>query len=379
LDHVEPNHFDGHRTELAVNLAGQMSQWLTSTRQLADLDMLSSEFRRLYQASAGLSQARKVEQILQQILSFCREVSRFETCAICLKNEGEENFTVPVAEGYSNKIQGTSIPLDSPTWTGWILRSREEPLVIRIQKRSGMPILHTGEKSTAGASFLGIPLRVKDSVTGALLMTRKGTEFSSNDVRVLRILCNQAAIAIENARVYEWLEQLAATDSLTTLFNRRYFEQALTREVSRAERRGGSIALMILDIDHFKQLNDTYGHTVGDIVLKKVAELLSKAVRKGDVLARYGGEEFVILLSEASYRGTRDIAERIRKSIAAAPIHPAGPRRRVTASVGWALYPDDTRETAKLVEMADRALYFAKDTGRNRVAGYHLLRAEVES
>ena len=226
---------------------------------------------------------------------------------------------------------------------------------------------------------MGIPLRVKDSVTGALLLTRKGKEFSSNAVRVLRILCNQAAIAIENARVYERLEQLAATDSLTALFNRRYFEQALPREVSRAERRGGSIALMMLDIDHFKQLNDTYGHTVGDVVLKKVAGLLSKAVRKGDVLARYGGEEFVILLSEASYRVSREIAERIRKSIAAATIHPAGPRRRVTISVGWALYPDDTRETDKLIELADRALYFAKDTGRNCVAGYHILRAEVES
>jgi diguanylate cyclase (GGDEF)-like protein len=242
-----------------------------------------------------------------------------------------------------------------------------------------MPILHAGEKSTVGSSFLGIPLRAKDSVTGVLVMTRKGEEFSSNDVRVLRILCNQAAIAIENARVYERLEQLAATDSLTGLFNRRYFQQALTREVSRAERRGSRVALMMLDIDHFKPLNDTYGHTVGDVVLKKVAEILSKDVRKGDVLARYGGEEFVILLSEASYQGIKEIAERIRKSIAAATIHPAGPRKRVTVSVGWALYPDDTKETDKLVELADRALYFAKDTGRNQVAGYHLLRAEVGS
>jgi diguanylate cyclase (GGDEF)-like protein len=242
-----------------------------------------------------------------------------------------------------------------------------------------MPILHTGEKSTVGASFLGIPLRVKDSVTGALLLTRKGKEFSPNDVRVLRILCNQAAIAIENARVYERLEQLAATDSLTALFNRRYFRQALTREASRAERHGGSIALMMLDIDRFKQLNDTYGHTVGDVVLKKVAALLSKAVRKGDVLARYGGEEFVILLSEATYRATTEIAERIRKSVAASSVHPAGPRRRVTVSIGWALYPNDTRESDNLIELADKALYFAKDTGRNRVAGYHLLRSEVGS
>jgi diguanylate cyclase (GGDEF)-like protein len=378
MDHNEADHFDRHRKNLSENFAEQMSHWLNSTRQLSDLDLQSHEFRRLYQASASLSEALRVDQILQQVLAFCREVSRFETCAICLFEEGAEHFTVPVAEGYSRKMQESKFPLDSPNWAGWILRSQDSAHVSTVL-RTGMPVLYEGESLTAKANFVGIPLHAKNRAVGALLVTHRRKAFSPDDIRVLKILCNQAAVAIENARVYERLEQLAATDSLTGLFNRRYFHQALEREVSRLGRRDGSIALILLDIDHFKQLNDTYGHPMGDVVLKKVGEILRFTLRKGDVLARYGGEEFVILLPEASYRGTRDFAERIRKAIAAASLHPAGGRRKVTVSVGWSLYPEDTDSSQKLVELADRALYFAKDTGRNRTAGYHLLRAGVDN
>ncbi len=378
MDHDEPEHFDQHRKNLSESFAEQMSHWLTSTRQLSDLDLQSHEFRRLYQASASLSEALRVDQILQQVHGFCREVTRFETCAICLFEEGEDFFSVPVAEGYPHEIQDSSFPLDSPNWAGWILRSQDRSHVNTVL-RTGMPVLAEKETLTTNANFVGIPLHAKSRVCGTLLVTHRRKAFSPDDIRVLKILCNQAAVAIENARVYERLEQLAATDSLTGLFNRRYFHQALEREVARVGRREASVALILLDIDHFKNLNDTYGHPMGDVVLKKVGEILRGALRKGDVLARYGGEEFVILLPEATYRGTGDFAERIRKSISTAALHPAGGRRKVTVSVGWSIFPEDTESSKKLVELADRALYFAKDTGRNRTAGYHLLRAGVEN
>jgi diguanylate cyclase (GGDEF)-like protein len=378
MDHDVADYFDRHRKNLSESFAEQMSHWLTSTRQLSELDLQSHEFRRLYQASASLSEALRVEQILQQVLGFCREVTRFETCAICLFEEGDDHFIVPVAEGYPKKMKTSSFPLDSPNWAGWILRSQDRSHVNTVL-RTGMPVLDRQEDQTANANFVGIPLHAKNRICGTLLVTHRGKAFSPDDIRVLKILCNQAGVAIENARVYERLEQWAATDSLTGLFNRRYFHQALEREVARVGRREGSVALILLDIDHFKKLNDSYGHPMGDVVLKKVGEILRGALRKGDVLARYGGEEFVILLPEATYRGTRDFAERIRKSIASGALHPAGVRRKVTVSVGWSLFPDDTDSSQKFVELADRALYFAKDTGRNRTAGYHLLRAGVET
>lgn len=378
LDHGEPGRFGPGEKELVLAIAAQLGEWIRSTRWLAELDVLSREFQRLYQASARLTEARRVEEILKQVLLFCGEVSAFETCAICLVAEGEAHFTVSVAEGYPRSVVGGRFPLESPTWAGWILRSREEPLVIRFTRRSGMPVLYSGEKPPGEASFLGVPLVAKRSVNGALLLTRKGEAFSASELHVLRILCNQAAVAIENARVYERVEQMAATDGLTGLFNRRFFQEALVREFARADREEGRLALLLLDIDHFKQLNDTYGHTMGDVVLKQVAEVLKSALRKGDVLARYGGEEFVIVLPSASIGGARDFAERVRKAVAMSSIHPGGARKKVTVSVGWAISPDDAAEPQDLVERADRALYAAKEAGRNRVVGFHELKPEWE-
>ena len=195
---------------------------------------------------------------------------------------------------------------------------------------------------------------------------------------MLKNLCSLASVAIENARVYERTERLAATDSLTGLFNRRYFHRALERELSRGKRGKGNVALIIIDIDHFKKINDTFGHPMGDVVLKKIAKILQKVQRKGDVLARYGGEEFVILLPEASRMGTKDFAERVRKAVSSSHLHPGGPRGKVTLSLGWALYPEDTENAEELMVLADRALYFAKNTGRDKAAGAHLLKTEVD-
>jgi len=180
---------------------------------------------------------------------------------------------------------------------------------------------------------------------------------------------------VENARVYGAVEQMAVTDGLTGLYNRRYFQQALERELSRADRGGGSLALLLLDIDHFKVLNDTYGHAIGDAVLKKIATVLHETLRKGDVLARYGGEEFVVLLPQATYQGAQEFAQRVWKAVGTAKIHPAGRGHRVTASVGWALLPDDADTAEALVDAADRALYFAKESGRDKVADYHSLQS----
>jgi diguanylate cyclase (GGDEF)-like protein len=245
-----------------------------------------------------------------------------------------------------------------------------------MERRSGMPILDPKERPTTGAGFLAVPLRAHKRVCGALFLTREGETFTARELRLLRIYCNQAAVAIDNAIVYERVENLAATDSLTGLFNRRYFEGALGRELARADRNSSSLALLLLDIDHFKSFNDTYGHAMGDLVLKKVATTLGRCLRQADVLARFGGEEFVVLLPQVSASGALDSAERIRASLEKADIHPGGPRKRVTVSVGLAMFPDnadnaDSADSAdgavSLLKAADEALYRAKDAGRNRV------------
>jgi len=304
---------------------------------------------------------------LRHMVDYAREVGRFDTCSVCLMSDGNEEFSVVVAEGYRKEILGKTFPLEAPTWAGWVLRAREEPLAIRMERRSGMPILDPREQATTGAGFLAMPLRAHKRVCGALFLTRDVEVFTARELRLLRIYCNQAAVAIENAIVYERVESLAATDGLTGLFNRRYLDGALERELARADRNSSSLALLLLDIDHFKSFNDTYGHAMGDLVLKKVATTLQRCLRQADVLARFGGEEFVVLLPQVGERGAVESAERIRVALERSGIHPGGPRKQLTVSIGLAMLRDHADSSEALLRAADEALYRAKDAGRNRV------------
>jgi diguanylate cyclase (GGDEF)-like protein len=370
LEADEPGHFQTERRDMARAVASQMSEAQVLFRRQAKHYVEELELKGLLGASEKLSSSTRLVELLRHVVDYAREVGRFDTCSVCLVADGNAEFSVVVAEGHRRELLGKTFPLESPTWAGWVLRAREEPLAIRMERRSGMPILDPKERPTTGAGFLAVPLRAHKRVCGALFLTREGETFTARELRLLRIYCNQAAVAIENAIVYERVENLAATDSLTGLFNRRYFEGALGRELARADRNSSSLALLLLDIDHFKSFNDTYGHAMGDLVLKKVATTLGRCLRQADVLARFGGEEFVVLLPQVSASGALDSAERIRASLEKADIHPGGPRKRVTVSVGMAMFPDNADSAdgaASLLKAADEALYRAKDAGRNRV------------
>jgi diguanylate cyclase (GGDEF)-like protein len=367
VHHESPEHFYSDRRELLRSVAQQMKETQALFRQKAQQQVEELELKGLLKASEGLSATTRLAELLDHMIAYARDVSRFETCAVCLREEGKEHFTVVVAEGYRKDLLGSRFLLESPTWAGWVLRAREEPLAIRMERRSGMPILDPKERSTAGASFLAVPLKAQKRVSGALLLTRQGESFTARELRLLRIYCNQAAVVLENAIVHERVQNLAATDGLTGLFNRRYFDSAFARELARCDRSSSSLALLLADIDHFKSFNDTYGHAMGDLVLRKVAGILSGALRKADVLARFGGEEFVILLPNVTAQGALESAERLRESVAFAQIHPGGPRKRVTVSIGAALFPTDASDSESLLKAADEALYEAKHLGRNRV------------
>ena len=368
LENDQSGHFDSERREMALAVAAQMSEAQALFRRQAKHYVEELELKGLLRASEKLSGSSRLVELLRHVVDYAREVGRFDTCSVCLMADGNAEFSVVVAEGHRKELLGKTFPLESPTWAGWVLRAREEPLAIRMERRSGMPILDPKERPTTGAGFLAVPLRAHKRVCGALFLTREGETFTARELRLLRIYCNQAAVAIENAIVYERVENLAATDSLTGLFNRRYFEGALRRELARADRGNSALALLLLDIDHFKSFNDTYGHAMGDLVLKKVATTLGRCLRQADVLARFGGEEFVVLLPQVSAAGALDSAERIRASLEDSGIHPGGPRKSVTVSVGMAMFPEHADSADSLLEAADKALYRAKDTGRNRVA-----------
>ena len=213
-----------------------------------------------------------------------------------------------------------------------------------------------------------IPLRGGDGVIGALVMESEfAIPISPTDAKNLRLLGVMAAHALETVWEIEEINRRARTDALTGLANRQQFEERLTRIVMETNRFGGSCTLVVIDIDRFKQVNDTYGHQTGDEVLRRVSALLQQEVRNVDLCARYGGEEMALLLPQTDLAGGCQMAERLRAAIADKPVVVGGREISVTVSLGVATYPEGARDRDELFSAADRALYGAKRGGRNRV------------
>jgi diguanylate cyclase (GGDEF)-like protein len=209
-----------------------------------------------------------------------------------------------------------------------------------------------------------IPLTAEGGALGALIAeldARAGSRIERRLVNAVERFAAHGALALRNAWLLEEVRELAANDSLTKLANRMTFGNALHRELSRAQRDGGEVTLVMLDIDHFKRLNDTRGHQAGDEVLRQVAATLREQQRAYDVAARYGGEEFALIAPGLSHNDAMHAGERIRQAI-------AGNGCDVTASVGVATYPHDADGAEALVAASDAALYKSKHDGRNRVS-----------
>jgi diguanylate cyclase (GGDEF)-like protein len=188
-------------------------------------------------------------------------------------------------------------------------------------------------------------------------------DFTAFDLQVMQFVSTQSAIAIKNADLYD----MAIRDGLTKLYIRKYFRERLYEEWQRSKRNKSSLTLAMLDIDHFKNINDTYGHQAGDLVLKELADILRKNCRSIDIPCRYGGEEFTIILSETSRDQALVFLERIRTVIEASRIDYHDHSIQVTMSLGYASFPDlDPGDLESFIEMADRALYISKKTGRNK-------------
>jgi diguanylate cyclase (GGDEF)-like protein len=218
-----------------------------------------------------------------------------------------------------------------------------------------------------GGLPLVIPLGPEGSENTMLLLTPEGPDFGDQSRELALWLGSQGAVALENVRLHRLVERQASTDGLTELANRRLFEEALAAEISRAERFGGTIALVLADLDDFKQVNDRYGHQTGDDVLRAFADILRETVRDIDVAARYGGEEFAVLLPQTDLEGAERLAERLRETMAERRLMlDPGTSFRVTASFGVAAFPDAPTPAA-LFAAADEALYRAKSEGKNRV------------
>ncbi|MBL8057476.1 MAG: diguanylate cyclase [Anaerolineales bacterium] len=222
----------------------------------------------------------------------------------------------------------------------------------------------------AARSGLAVSMRVQDRITGALcVLTARPRAYSADDQQLFELLAAQAAVAIENAQLLARVQQLAIVDGLTGLYNRRHFFALASREWERARRTAGVLAVLMIDLDHFKLVNDSYGHAVGDLVLRQVAALCREALRQVDVIARYGGEELIALLPDTPLTEARRAAERLRRQVAAAsfPSPHGGLAQTISIGVAARHGPTDAESLDDLIDQADQALYAAKQQGRNQV------------
>lgn len=327
----------------------------------ADLDYRIMQLSTLYEVGKAISSVLDFRKLQNMILEIVVKVIKAEKGSLMLLDDSEKILTIGVAIGLSDEIARDTRLEIGESVAGWVVKTCQ-PLFVRNTQAD--KDFHAIKKTHVRAgTLMCVPLMAKDKLLGTLNVSRSEPEsFSDKDFELFVNLANQAAIAIDNARLYRY----AVTDEMTRLYNHRYFQQRLDEELQRADRYENFVSLIILDVDHFKNFNDTYGHPEGDRVLKTVARLIEKSVREVDIPARYGGEEFVVICPEKNGEGSLIPAERIRSAIENYDFRIDGRKVPITVSLGVACYPDQAHSKAEVIQKADFALYYSKHHGRNQ-------------
>jgi len=332
----------------------------------ADLDYRILQLSTLYEVGKAISSILDFHHLQNLILEIVVKVMKAEKGSLMLLDDAEKMLTIGVAFGLSEDVtKETKVGMGEPV-AGWVLETGQPLFVEDVE--SDHAFIAIKKSNIARGTMMSVPLKAKEKLLGVINVSRSiPRSFAQKDFELLKNLANQAAIAIENARLYRF----AVTDEMTKVYNHRYFQHRLDEELQRADRYDSLVSLILLDVDHFKRFNDTYGHPEGDRVLKTVSKLIEKSVREVDIVARYGGEEFTVICPEKDAEGTMTPANRIRTTIENFDFRINGERVQITVSLGVASYPAQARSKAELVAFADTALYYSKQSGRNRATVYH--------
>ncbi|MCX7991807.1 MAG: diguanylate cyclase [Proteobacteria bacterium] len=237
---------------------------------------------------------------------------------------------------------------------------REVIVVDKVNKDTGVKVI---VRDYEIRNLICAPIIFKRKLLGVVESFNKEGSFTNRDMKLISYLADAAAIALNNAQTFIALERLSIIDPLTQLYNRSYFFKSLEKEITRLNRYEGYLSIMFIDIDDFKQLNDKYGHTVGDIVLKEMANLIRSSLRDVDIAARFGGEEFVIMLPNTNKEGALSTAKRLQEMLKTTPL--AG--HIISASIGIASYTTGLNAKS-LIDRADKAMYRVKKTEKGKIS-----------
>jgi len=372
VKHYLPSPFLKKNSEYKLKVIIERKSWLKNLCK-EDLETII-EF--IHLASSTLSP----REVLRLVVKKISEIKNVTGCSMISIDVADQRYAYVVSTSESSELKNLKFDIKKYPEIGKVLLLKKLEVIKDVLKD---PIIEEMKDVMAPVDFrsiMVIPVIFRNEVIGILLLaaSRAGPSFTKREIGLCTAITNVCANVLYNAFLYDRLEKektklerLAVTDYLTGVYNIRYFYKRLEEEFSRAKRYNIPLSCMMLDIDYFKKINDTYGHRIGDIVLREFAQLVRGRTRKSDIFARYGGEEFIMLLPHTPLKGVIEKAERIRKVVKEYQFMGLEEKDRITVSIGIACYPDEKIKTYDdLIAFADEALFMAKNRGRDQISVY---------
>jgi diguanylate cyclase (GGDEF)-like protein len=361
--------FEQRDLEVMQTAAGQVSVAVENARLFAEEQRRSRQLAFLNNISKTAISSEDSEQMLAEIVAEIQKNFRFDHIGIGILDYVTKDIEIKAEAGASSQTLGKRIPLGVGI-LGRVARTGETALVQTIGEGHLQGVLADSR------AVLCIPIAYGESLLGVLnVESRRQDAFSPQDVLIMNTLADLLATALHNAFVFQKLQQQSITDGLTGIKTRRFFWESLTSEWKRASRSGRPFSVVLMDLDKFKQVNDTLGHLEGDLVLARVGRLLEQKCRQSNVVARYGGDEFIILMPETGVEQAQILAERLRLWISTDPMLQ---EHQITGSFGVASFPVHGFSVEDIIRIADAGMYVSKHAGGDRVSTAEEL-AEGES
>lgn len=325
----------------------------------------------------ALMQAHEVERVFSQfskVMSENLDLERLsdETLELLIQSTNIEAGAVLVTRKGNLELVASSGILDAACLTEHdvVLKAIKSSEPVRIELPTNIDLDGVLTQFKPTEVFIE-PLTFKSTNLGALVAATGAKIADERTEQLVQLFSRSIGLAINNAIIHSKFQKLAAVDSLTGIYNRRFGMERLKEDFARASREQTSLSLAMVDIDHFKSVNDTYGHLVGDKAIKLIANIIRKTLREGDIVVRYGGEEFLMILHGASCSNAQNVCERIRHQVKDTFFKEGNQQIQLSISIGISAYPEQqVSDEVALIHMADQALYHAKETGRNRVVAF---------
>lgn len=372
-DRVDGQGFSPTDVNVAEEAAAYILRAVENERMFTSIEKTKFELGRFFEASRKLNGVLTPADVYQVALESIAGIVEYDFAAITVFDEAEQLHRLEAVD-HAGTLQA-----DVDAWQGKSFGDNNGLVSMVVknchylpyggQVRESEPVIFTRDERLSDIhSMLVLPLIAHDEAIGTLVIChREANQFSAERREMLEVVGNQVAISLQNARLYARMEQMATTDGLTGLLNHRSFQSRLEETIARHRRSEQPFGLVLTDIDHFKSVNDTYGHPVGDEVLRQVSRVFKESLREVDVPCRYGGEEFAIILEDADRATAMQVANRLRESIAALEFQSDQGPFQCTISMGVTIWPADEADKQPLIDLTDQALYYSKEHGRNRV------------